>query len=257
MAQSGMGGLDLTTSLVALGVAVLAGLLSGLSGFGAGLMMSVFLIPVVGAKPTIALLAVAMVITNLGRIHAFGHRPDLQRAAYVLLGAIPAMVPCAWLLARISDAAAGLVVAVALIASIALRRLVKHAEIHIGPGGLVTGGAVVGSVSGLSTGGGVMIIPLLLGVGLGGAALIATDAAISLTLHIARSLAFQRFSLLDGQLFVFGIVLGIATIPGSWLAARLVRRAGIDLHTALLELLVVLVALWIALVSLLELWGSA
>lgn len=255
----GMEGLDLATSITALGIAVLSGLLSGLSGFGAGLMMSAFLIPIVGAKPTVALLAVAMVITNLGRIHAFGHRPDLRRAAYVLLGAIPAMVPCAWLLARISDASAGLIVAIALIASVALRRVAERAELQIGPGGLVTGGAVVGGVSGLSTGGGVMIIPLLLGVGLGGAALIATDAAISLTLHIARSLAFQRFSLLDGQLFALGAVLGLATVPGSWLAARLVRRAGADMHAAALELLVVIVALWIGLVSLQELagWRSA
>jgi uncharacterized membrane protein YfcA len=255
MGQSAIGGLDITTSLLALGVAVLSGLLSGLSGFGAGLMMSAFLVPVVGAKPTVALLAVAMVITNLGRIHAFGHRPDLQRTVYVLLGAIPAMVPCAWLLARISDAAAGLIVAITLIASIALRRIVKHAELHIGPHGLVTGGAVVGGVSGLSTGGGVMIIPLLLGVGLGGAALIATDAAISLTLHIARSLAFQRFALLDAQLFVLGIILGLATVPGSWLAARLVRRTGTDLHTVMLEVLVVSVALWIAVISLQEMNG--
>ena len=249
------GGFDLITSLLALGVAVLSGLLSGLSGFGAGLMMSAFLVPVVGAKPTVALLAVAMVITNLGRIHAFGHRPDLRRAAYVLLGAIPAMVPCAWLLARISDAAAGLIVAIALLASIGLRRIVRHADLRVGPGGLVTGGAVVGGLSGLSTGGGVMIIPLLLGVGLGGAALIATDAAISLTLHIARTLAFQRFSLLDAQLFVLGIILGFATVPGSWLAARLVRRAGTALHTAALEALVVTAALWIGIVSLQELAG--
>jgi len=250
-----MDGLDLTTSLLTIGIAMLSGLLSGLSGFGAGLMLSAFLVPLAGAKPTVALLAVAMVITNLGRIHAFGHRPDLPRAAFVLLGAIPAMVPCAWLLARISDAAAGLIVAGALLASLALRHVVKRAELHIGPGGLVTGGAVVGGVSGLSTGGGVMIIPLLLGVGLGGAALIATDAAISLTLHIARSFAFQRFSLLDGQLCMLGVILGVATVPGSWIAARLVRWTGVQRHIAALEALVVIVALWIALSSLQQLIG--
>jgi uncharacterized protein len=250
-----MDGLDLTTSLLTLGVAVLSGFLSGLSGFGAGLMLSAFLVPLVGSKPTVSLLAVAMVITNLGRIHAFSHRPDLRRATFVLVGAIPAMVPCAWVLARISDAAAGLIVAGALLASLALRRISRHAELHIGPGGLITGGAVVGGVSGLSTGGGVMIIPLLLGAGLGGAALIVTDATISLTLHVARALAFQRFSLLDGQLFLLGTVLGMATVPGSWVAARLVRRVGMERHAAALELLVVIVALCIGLTSLQALAG--
>jgi uncharacterized membrane protein YfcA len=243
--------LDLTTSALILAIAVLSGLLSGLSGFGAGLMLTAFLVPVAGAKPTVALLAVAMVITNLGRITAFGEWPDLRRAALVLAGSVPAMVPCAWLLARISDALAGLIVAIALLASLALRRLAKRAEFHVGPAGLVAGGAAVGGISGLSTGGGVMIIPLLLSAGMAGATLIATDAAISLTLHIARSLAFQRFDLLDGQLFVLGLILGVATIPGSLIAARLVRCTKLELHALALEMLVAAVALWIGVASIL------
>jgi uncharacterized membrane protein YfcA len=242
--------IDLITAFLALVVAFASGFLSGLSGFGAGLMQSAFLVPILGAKPTVALLAVAMIITNLGRIHAFGTRPDWRRAAFVLAGAIPAMAPCAWLLARISDALAGLIVAAVLLASLALRRVGKRTQFHVGPGGLATGGAVVGGVSGLSTGGGVMIIPLLLGAGLGGSALVATDAAISLNLHIARSLAFQRFDLLDLRLFALGVILGIATIPGSWIAARLVQRAGAVRHAAALELLVLIVAVCIALSSL-------
>jgi uncharacterized membrane protein YfcA len=243
----------LTTSLLVLGVALMSGFLSGLSGFGAGLMLSAFLVPIAGAKATVALLAVAMVVTNLGRIAAFGQRPDLRRALFVLAGAIPAMVPCAWLLTRISDALAGLIVAIFLLASIALRHILRRTRLNVGPVGLVTGGAVVGSVSGLSTGGGVMIIPLLLGAGLAGAALIATDAAISITLQIARSLAFQRFALLDEHLFVLGLILGLATMPGSWLAARLVLRTKVTVHTLALEALVVAVALWIGVTSVLQL----
>ena len=98
-----------------------------------------------------------------------------------------------------------------------------------------------------------MIIPLLLGAGLAGAALIATDAAISITLQIARSLAFQRFALLDEHLFVLGLILGLATMPGSWLAARLVLRTKITVHTLALEALVVAVALWIGVTSALQL----
>lgn len=250
-----MDGVDLTTSALILVVALFSGFLSGLSGFGAGLMLSAFLVPIAGAKPTVALLAVAMVVTNLGRIFAFGSWPDWRRALLVLAGSVPAMVPCAWLLARISDALAGLIVAVALLASLVLRRLAKRARLHVGPGGLVAGGAVVGGVSGLSTGGGVMIIPLLLGAGLAGAALIATDAAISLALHVARSLAFQRFDLLGAELIILGLILGVATIPGSWLAARLVLRTKVEVHAVALELLVAAVALWIGLSSIVRMLG--
>jgi uncharacterized membrane protein YfcA len=248
-------GLSVTTSMFVLGVALLSGFLSGLSGFGAGLMLSAFLVPIAGAKTTVALLAVAMVVTNLGRMAAFGHRPDLRCALFVLAGAIPVMVPCAWLLTRLSEALAGVIVAFFLLASIALRRILRRTQLHVGPAGLIAGGAAVGSVSGLSTGGGVMIIPLLLGAGLAGAALIATDAAIALTLQIARSLAFQRFALLDEHLFVLGLIIGAATMPGSWLAARLVLRMKVAIHTAALEALVMAVATWIGVSSLAQLLG--
>jgi uncharacterized membrane protein YfcA len=252
-----MDALDLTSFLAVLAIAVLSGFLSGLSGFGAGLTLSAFLVPVIGAKSTVALLAVAMVVTNLGRIFAFSTWPDWRRALLVLAGSVPAMVPCAWLLARISDALAGLIVAIALLASLLLRRIAKRAEFHVGPGGLIAGGAAVGSVSGLSTGGGVMIIPLLLAAGLAGATLIATDAAISLTLHIARSVAFQRFDLLDGQLFILGLVLGVATVPGSWIAAMIVRRNSIELHAIALELLVAAIAVWIGISSVWSMLASS
>jgi uncharacterized protein len=252
-AASGVVGLGVATPLLILTVALMSGFLSGLSGFGAGLMLSAFLVPIIGAKQAVALLAVAMVVTNIGRMAAFGQRPDLRRAVFVLAGAIPAMIPCAWLLTQLSEALAGLIVAVFLLVSIGLRHFVRRMRLHVGPAGLVSGGAIVGGVSGLSTGGGVAIIPLLLGAGLAGATLIATDAAISLTLQIARSLAFQRFALLDEHLFVFGLIIGFATMPGSWLAARLVLRTHVSVHSLALEVLVVGVALWIGATSLLQL----
>jgi uncharacterized membrane protein YfcA len=97
-----------------------------------------------------------------------------------------------------------------------------------------------------------MIIPLLLGAGLAGAALIATDAAISLTLHVARSFAYQRFDLLDGELFAFGLVLGVATIPGSWIAAKVIQRTRVEVYAVALELLVTAVVLWIGVSSILR-----
>jgi uncharacterized membrane protein YfcA len=248
--------LDLLTWLVAIGVALAAGCASGLSGFGAGLMMSAFLVPVLGAKSAVAVLAVTMVATNIGRAFAFATAPSWRSAALVLAGALPAMLPGAWLLAGMNEAMAALIVGIVLLASLAGRRLLKDRALKLGAGALVAGGAAVGLLSGLSTGGGVLIIPLLLGAGLRSAELIVTDAIISLTVHVARVAAYGRLELLDVPGLVLGLILGLATVPGSWLAAALVRRTGAHVHALALELLVGCVGMLIVLWALAELVAS-
>ena len=52
---------------------------------------------------------------------------------------------------------------------------------------------------------------------------------------------------------LYGRILGLATMPGSWLAARLVLRTRVTVHTLALEALVVAVALWIGVTSVLQL----
>jgi uncharacterized membrane protein YfcA len=245
--------LDLLTWLGAIGIALAAGCASGLSGFGAGLMMSAFLVPVLGAKSAVAVLAVTMVATNIGRAFAFATTPSWRSAALVLTGALPAMVPGAWLLAGMSEALAALVVGIVLLASLIWRRLLKGRSLKLGAGPLVAGGAVVGLLSGLSTGGGVLIIPLLLGAGLHSAELIVTDAVISLALHVARVAAYGRLELLDAPGLVLGLILGLATVPGSWLAAMLVRRTGAHVHALALELLVACVGFLIVVQAVAEL----
>jgi len=233
--------------IAAIAVAIVAGCASGLSGFGAGLMMSALLVPLLGAKSAVAVLAVSMVATNLGRAAAFAATPSWPSALIILTGALPTMVPGAWLLSRMSDTAAALLVGVVLLASVAARRVHARSDRKVGPGILIAGGATVGLLAGLSTGGGVLIIPLLLGAGLRSAQLIVTDAVISLTLHIARVVAYGLLELLDKRGLLLGLVLGLATVPGSWLAAAIVRRTGAHVHALALELLVTGVGLFIVL----------
>jgi len=77
-------------------------------------------------------------------------------------------------------------------------------------------------------------------MGLAGPALLATDSLVSIALDVAKALLFQRLSLLDEEAFVTGAVIGVASIPGSALAAWLVTRMHAHLHILLIESLVLL-----------------
>jgi uncharacterized protein len=71
--------------------------------------------------------------------------------------------------------------------------------------------------------------------GLGGAAVIATDAVISILAGAVKSTSFGALGALRPQDVAFGIAIGIATLPGGLVARFLVDRMSIRLHTLLLE----------------------
>jgi len=96
------------------------------------------------------------------------------------------------------------------------------------------------ALGGLTSGVGVILVSLLLGSGLSGQAVLATDALVSIALDLCKAALFQRFALLDEQTIVTGVVIGVATIPGSAIAAWLVNRMHAHLHVLFLEALILI-----------------
>ena len=92
-------------------------------------------------------------------------------------------------------------------------------KITIGPAGVAVGSGVFGFAAGIATGAGVILVSLLLGAGLATPAVLATDALVSIVIDIAKAALFQRFDLLDAEAFFTGVVIGVASIPGSAIAA--------------------------------------
>ena len=103
---------------------------------------------------------------------------------------------------------------------------------------MVTLGGLFGLASGVATGTGVILVSLLLGAGLAGPAVLATDALVTIVLDLCKAALFQRFDLLDAPAFFTGVVIGCATIPGSAIAAWLVHRMGAKLHVVFMEALI-------------------
>ncbi len=227
----------------ALALALAAGTLSGISGFGAGLMMSAYLLPVLGARIAVPVLAVAMVPTNFGRIWAFRRGLSLRRALPVLAGVLPGSLFGATAFAALSGPMADLVVGVFLVVTVPLRRALSGRAVMGHPAMLVAGGLVTGVLSGMTTGAGVLLIPLLLGAGLAGPALLATDAFVSGSMHVARCAGYAATGLLPLDLVILGLALGAATVPGSRLAAVIVEKLPPWRHVQILEGLVIAVGL--------------
>src|SRR5690606_32573285 len=143
-----------------------------------------------------------------------------------LAGALPLLVLGTWLYSVLHARAIGTILGCAVIASIPLRRYLKARSMKLGTAGLAAGAGVFGLASGVASGTGVIQVSLLLGAGLSGQAVLATDALASIVLDLAKAALFQRFDVLDGPAFLTGVVIGLATLPGSAIAAALVQRLG-------------------------------
>jgi uncharacterized membrane protein YfcA len=221
-------------AVLALGAAVVG----GVGGFGTGVILAAVLVPLIGIKAVVPVLAVAGVIINAGRFWFYRRSLDRRALGTVLAASLPFLVLGTWLYSILDARAIGTILGIAVMASVPLRRLLKKRAVTLGTGGLAVGAGVFGLASGVATGTGVILVSLLLGSGLTGPAVLATDALTTIALDLCKAALFQRFDLLDAQAFSTGVVIGFATIPGSAVAAWLVNRMGAHLHVLFMEALI-------------------
>ena len=230
--------LDAPTLAALAALALGAAVVGGMGGFGTGVILTAALTPLIGVKAVVPVLAVAGVIINAGRFWFYRRSLERRALGIVLASALPFLVLGTWLYSVLDARAIGTILGIAVMASIPLRRVLKKRAVVLGNGGLAVGSGVFGLASGVATGTGVILVSLLLGAGLAGPAVLATDALATIALDLCKAALFQRFDLLDPEAFTTGVVIGIATIPGSALAAWLVQRLGATLHVLFMEALI-------------------
>jgi uncharacterized membrane protein YfcA len=221
-------------------VGVFAAAVGGIGGFGTGAIITAALAPLIGVKALIPVMAVAGAIINGGRFWFYRKSVERRTLLLVIACTLPFLVLGTWIYSVLNARAVGTVIGLAVIASIPLRRFLTKKAVRVETPGLAIGSGVFGLASGLTTGTGVILVSLLLGAGLTGPAVLATDAFVGITLDLCKSLLFRRFALLDSDAIVTGAVIGVATIPGSAIAAWLVNRMHAHLHVLFMEGLVFL-----------------
>lgn len=219
-------------------LAVGAALVGSVGGFGTGVILAAALVPLIGIKAVVPVLAVAGVIINSGRF--WFYRASLDRRAFgiVLLCGLPFLVLGTWIYSVLDARTVGTVLGVTVIATIPARRFLQHRKIVLDSTGLAVGAGVYGLAAGVATGTGMIQIAVLLGAGLTGPAVLATDALAAIALDFCKAALFQRFALLDEAAFFTGSVIGVASIPGSAAGAWLVRRVHAHLHILFMEALI-------------------
>jgi uncharacterized membrane protein YfcA len=220
-------------------VALFASVIGGLAGYGTGALMPLVLVPLIGAEPVVPIIAISSIFTNLSRATAYLRYADRRRALVVIAAATLTTALGAYGYTRLTNAGAALVIGVMLLASVPLRRLLKRREIRIGDTGLAVGAVGYGVVVGGTVGAGVILLSLLMAAGLEGAAVIATDAVISVVVSLIKISVFGLAGVVTAQVLAFALLIGAIAIPGAFLAKAFVERMPLHIHTAILDVAVI------------------
>lgn len=220
------------------GVAFAAAVLGGLAGYGTGIIVPIFLAPVVGMVNVVPVMAVGMLIANASRAIAFWRDIHWPHARRILLAGLPACVAGAWGYTLLDAQWVALLLGTFFVASVPLRRMLARAGWRLEARGVTVAGAGFGFVNGAMTGVGLLLISTLMAAGVQGAALIGTDAIISVVMEVAKIALFGGAARLNAELALAGLLIGACTAPGGFVARWMLARIPIRVHTAFMEVVV-------------------
>jgi uncharacterized membrane protein YfcA len=230
---------SLTELVLIVVLAAFSAITGGVAGYGTGALMPLVLVPIVGAAPVVPIIAISAMFTNSARIVAFRHFLNPRRALIALVAALPTCVLGAWLYTLLTGRGAALVIGSSLIATVPLRRVLKRRGHHLGEKGFAAASAGWGIVVGGTTGAGVILLSLLMATGLEGAAVIATDATVSIVMGIVKLTVFGLTGTITPIVLVIGLLIGCIGFPSTFLAKLIIARLPVHVHTAMLDVVVI------------------
>src|ERR1043165_5149148 len=220
-------------------MAAFASVIGGVAGYGTGALMPLVLVPIVGAEPGVPIIAISALFTNTSRALAFRRLIAGRRAAIIIAAALVTTALGAWGYTMLTGRGAMLVIGSMLALSGPLRRLSRKRGLTLTDSRLAIASVFWGFVVGGTSGAGIILLSLLMAVGLNGAAVIATDAAISIIVGVVKIGTFGMFGAVSAKVVAVALLIGVVAFPGAFLAKALVERLPVHVHTAILDAVVV------------------
>jgi uncharacterized membrane protein YfcA len=221
-------------------VAMFASVVGGVAGYGTGALMPLVLVPILGPEPVVPIIAISGLFNNTWRVLAFKRLIEWRRALLVTACALPTCIVSAYGYTLLTSRGAMLVIGGMLILTVPLRYYFKKLALSLDDKGLAAGATVYGAAVGGTVGAGVILLSLLMAAGLQGGAVVATDAIISMVLTGVRMAVFGFSGVIDVKVLAFALLIGTVAFPGAFVAKALVQRMTIGVHTAILDIVVLI-----------------
>jgi uncharacterized membrane protein YfcA len=232
---AGFAGVSVAELVLVAAAALLTSLIGGVTGYGTGVLMPLVLVPIAGAEAVVPIIAITALFTNSSRALAFRDGIEWRRAAIILGFSTPTCIIGAYAFTRLTGRGALILIGATLVASVPVRRFMAWRGHVLGTRGLALGSVGYGLLVGGTTGSGIILISMLMASGLTGAAVIATDAVISIALGVLKVVVFGINGVVTVKIVAFALLIGVIATPGAFIAKALVDRLPVHIHTAMLD----------------------
>lgn len=224
MIESFLNGVELKAILGLGPTSILSWFISTIAGGGSSLLLMPIIGFLVGAAAIAPVTTVGGIFGNIERAIAYREHINWKIVLWEVPGAIVGSIIGAFTLAQITTDWIGLVVGIFLILS-ALGYFIKSTKpptakkqpFNIKEWYFLPAGFVYAILSGIIGSMGSLLAPMYIGFGLKKEALLATQAFTRAIIHIVKLLAYVFFGILLTQHLVYGLVTGLAALPGNWL----------------------------------------
>ena len=239
----------LTYALV-LVVGYVAGVVSGIVGTGATIILLPVLVFAFGPREAVPIMAVVALMSNFAKITSWWKEIDWRACAAYAVGGIPAAALGARTLLILPEKVVDVALGLFFLAMIPGRRWLAAKNLKIGLWQLALAGAFIGFLTGIVVSTGPLNLPVFASYGLVKGAFIATEAASSLALYISKAIAFRSFGALPTDILLKGLLAGSSVMAGTYTARLIVERLSVTVFQHLLEAVMLvsgLALLWAAL----------
>jgi uncharacterized membrane protein YfcA len=238
----------LTYALV-LAIGAVAGLVSGIVGTGATIILLPVLVFTFGPKEAIPIMAIVALMSNFAKITAWWKDIDWRACGAYALGGIPGAALGARTMLVLPPRVVDIALGVFFLVMIPGRRWLASRSTKIGALVLVPTGLFIGFLTGIVVSTGPISVPVFTSYGLVKGPFIATEAAASLALYISKAITFRTFGALPTDILVKGLISGSSVMAGTYGARFLIERLSLVTFQRLLDVVMLfsgMMLLWAA-----------
>jgi uncharacterized membrane protein YfcA len=218
-----------------LAVGTIAGLVSGIVGTGATIILLPVLVIAFGPQSAIPIMAIVALMSNFAKITSWWRDIDWRATAAYALGGIPGAALGARTMLSLPPRLVDIALGSFFLIMIPGRRWLAARSYRIGPWMLVPAGLAIGFLTGIVVSTGPITVPLFSAYGLVKGGFIATEAAASLAVYISKAITFRSFGALPTDIILKGLITGSSVMAGTYGAKLVVERLSIATFQRLLD----------------------
>jgi uncharacterized membrane protein YfcA len=238
-----------TAYALVLAVGLVAGLVSGIVGTGATIILLPVLVLAFGPQSAIPIMAIVALMSNFAKITSWWREIDWRACGAYALGGIPGAALGARTMLSLPAQWVDIALGCFFLIMIPGRRWLAARNYKISLWMLVPAGLVIGFLTGIVVSTGPITVPLFTAYGLMKGAFIATEAAASLAVYISKATTFRTFGALPTDIVLKGLITGSSVMAGTYASKLLLERLSLAVFQRLLDgvmLLSGLALLWAA-----------